>query len=79
MINLETTINQCVKNLVDFTSEKICSNIVDANNSDSLNMSEADLQFTLRLVEASVSQALVLGYSDVEAGIKKIKKELNLS
>ena len=64
---------------MDFTSEKICSNIVDANNSDSLNMSEEDLQFTLRLVEASVSQALVLGYSDVEAGIKQIKKELNLS
>jgi hypothetical protein len=79
MINLETTINQCVKNLVDFTKEKICSNIADANNSDSLNMSEEDLQFTLRLVESSVSQALVLGYSDVEAGIKKIKKELNLS
>ena len=79
MINLETTINQCVKNLVDFTREKICSNIVDANNSESLNISEEDLQFTLRLIESSVSQALVLGYSDVEAGIKKIKKELNLS
>jgi len=77
-MKIDAAINSSVRNLIDFTKTKLKENIVQANQSELLNLSEKDLVFLTTLVESTVTQAFAMGYSDVETTIKNIKNELNI-
>ena len=78
-MKIDSAINSSVRNLIDFTKTKLKENIVQANQSELISLSEKDLAFLTTLVESTVTQAFALGYSDVETTIKNIKNELNIA
>lgn len=78
MSHVDTVINSSVKNLVEFVKQKVQNNIVEANNKGLVDLNETDLEKIVVLVDSSVSQALALGYADVEAGINRLKRDFNL-
>ena len=77
-MKIDSAIKASVRNLIDFTKTKLKENIVQANQSDLMSLSEKDLVFLTTLVESTVTQAFALGYSDVETTINNIKNELNI-
>jgi len=64
-----------ISNLVSFVGEKASANLAEANRTDRLDLSDAQLRTVINIVEASVSQAYSLsGYEVEKTIIKNIDK-----
>jgi hypothetical protein len=77
--NFESSMNQSVRNLVDFVGQKVVNNLVQAKNENKIEVDDNNLRQIITLVQASVSQALTLGYSEIEAVLREHKDTPGLS
>jgi len=78
-MKIDSVINSSVRNLIDFTKSKLRENIAQANQTELMSLSEKDLAYLSELVDATVSQAFAMGYTDIEAAINQIKNEFNIA
>jgi hypothetical protein len=77
--NFESSMNQSVRNLVDFVGQKVVNNLVQAKNENKIEVDDNNLRQIITLVQTSVSQALTLGYSEIEAVLREHKDTPGLS
>jgi hypothetical protein len=77
-MSFESDVGKSVSELVSFIKEKVSSNLVESRNEGGLEIDDITFERVLNLVDLSTSQALSLGYVNVEsalnAGIKDLKK-----
>ncbi|MAG26178.1 hypothetical protein CMI47_11505 [Candidatus Pacearchaeota archaeon] len=78
MSQIDAVINSSVKNLVEFIRQKVQNNIAEANSRGMISLNDGEVDKIVNLVDSSVTQALALGYSDVESAINTLKKEYSL-
>ena len=68
---MSTKVNRSVKELLEFTGENITRNLVAASRRNMIEVSENDLKKVKTIIESSVEQSLVNGYTSVERAINE--------
>ena len=70
-MSTKNDINSSISTLVSFISENTCRNLNTANSELSLNINDDTLRRVLSVVEGSISDSFSLGYTEIEAVLKK--------
>tara|TARA_Y100000310_G_scaffold50295_1_gene46355 strand:+ start:137 stop:394 length:258 start_codon:yes stop_codon:yes gene_type:complete len=71
------TVSSSVAELTSFIKDKTISNLSDSRNTGALQIDDVEFHKLIGLIEQSFSQALSLGYSNVESAVTEYVKELN--
>ena len=72
--SFESSMNRSVRNLVDFVGQKVVNNLVQAKNENRIEVDDNNLKQIINLVNSSVSQALALGYTEIESVLREHDK-----
>ena len=70
-----TKINKSVKELLNFAGENVTRNLVTASRQRMIEISENDLRKVNAIVERSMEQSLINGYSNVKKAVEETLSE----
>ena len=70
-MSLERNINSSIAIIMDLAKQKIKSNLVEASTSNRLDLDKEIISRICSITDASVEQALSLGYGQIAAVLKE--------
>ena len=68
-------VSSSISELTSFIKEKTVSNLVESRNNGVINIDDVEFQKMVGIIDQSFSQALSLGYSNVEAVLSEYLNE----
>ena len=75
MSTINTKLNKSIVSLLNFTGQTVTNNLISASRQKIVDISENDLRKIAAIVENSVTQSLVNGYSSVEKVINEVSQD----
>ena len=72
---LSTKINKSVKELLNFAGDNVTRNLVTASRQRMIEISENDLRKVSAIVERSMEQTLINGYTNVKRAVEETLTE----